>query len=136
MIEINRNPSRKELLVFGVLLGPFCAVIGWLLRDAAPGATRMLWFAAIPVAAAGGLLAACAPEAMRRFYVAWMIAVYPIGWVVSHVIMAIVYYAVVTPMGVIMRLFGYNPMRGNVADTYWIKREPTRDTKRYFRHHG
>jgi hypothetical protein len=136
MIEINRNPTRKELVVFGLLLGPFCALVGWLLRDAAPGATRMLWFAAVPVTLVGGALAAFTPELMRRFYVAWMIVVYPIGWTVSHVIMAIVYYVVLTPLGFIMRLSGYDPMRQRIesdATTYWIKRESTRDPKRYFR---
>jgi len=136
MIEINRNPTRKELLVFGILLGPLCAVVAWLLRDAAPGVTRTLWLAAVPVALVGGTLAALKPELMRRFYVAWMVAVYPIGWTVSHVVMAIVYYGVITPLGLIMRLVGYDPMRRQAdsdVTTYWIKREPTRDPKRSFR---
>ena len=47
--------------------------------------------------------------------------------VISPVVLAILFYVVVTPMGLIMRAVGKDPLRlkREVSDpSYWIKREP------------
>ena len=46
--------------------------------------------------------------------------------IVSPVVLAFLFYAVVTPMGALMRAFGKDSMRlrRRGADSYWIKREP------------
>lgn len=47
--------------------------------------------------------------------------------VVTPIVMALLFYAVVTPMGVAMRLMGKDPMRlkrDPAAKTYWIERKP------------
>jgi len=56
--------------------------------------------------------------------------------VVSFVILAAIYYAVLTPIGLLMRLVGYDPMcrrRDANAASYWTSREPVDDVRRYFR---
>ena len=50
------------------------------------------------------------PNVRRLLYLGWMRVFYPIGWVVSHLLLAIVYYLVLTPIGLVMRLFGGDPM--------------------------
>jgi hypothetical protein len=43
---------------------------------------------------------------------------------------------VITPIGVIMRVCGYDPMQRRCdrnAETYWKRRENQDDTKRYFK---
>jgi hypothetical protein len=65
-----------------------------------------------------------------------MYAAYPIGWVVSHVLLALIYFGVLTPIGRIMAVCGYDPMErrfDRAASSYWIEREPNRDASRYFR---
>ena len=47
--------------------------------------------------------------------------------VISPVVLAILFYVVVTPMGLIMRAFGKDPLRlkREVSDpSYWIRRDP------------
>ncbi len=47
--------------------------------------------------------------------------------VVSPVVLGLVFYLCITPIGFLMRLFGKDPMRLRLepeADTYWIHREP------------
>jgi hypothetical protein len=57
--------------------------------------------------------------------------------VVSHVVLAIVYYLVVTPIGLVMRLVGYDAMKRRFdgeATTYWVHRpDNAADAKSYFR---
>ena len=135
MIEINRNPSWKELRVFGgVLLPLFLLLVGgfigtktsrweWLFYIGLPG---------IPIAAVGWIR----PRLLRRLYVGWMFAVWPIGIVVSHVLLGIIYYLVVTPIGLVLRLMGRDAMCRRFdpkARTYWVRREAVTDMKRYYK---
>ena len=56
-------------------------------------------------------------------YVGWMDASWPMGWVFSHVLLGVTYYLVITPIGLILRLLGKDPMRRRFdreAKTYWI----------------
>ena len=51
-------------------------------------------------------------------------------------LLAAIYYLVITPIGVIMRVCGYDPMQRRYdrnAKTYWKRRENQDDTKRYFK---
>ena len=51
-----------------------------------------------------------------------------LGWINTRIILGLVYYGLVTPMGVMMRLLGRDPMRRRfepAANTYRVPR-PTR----------
>ncbi|GAG37655.1 unnamed protein product, partial [marine sediment metagenome] len=53
-----------------------------------------------------------------------------------HLILAIVYYFVLTPIGLCMRLVGYDPMNRRFdrnTQTYWTPSETNNDIKAYFR---
>ena len=134
LIEINKNPSQRELKWFGVLLAVFFAVVAGLLwwRVSEPTA-------AVVVLGLGLVLVvvyAAFPGLRRWVFLGWMYAALPIGWVVSHVLLGIIFYLIMTPIGLTMRLLGYDPMlrrfdRG--ADTYWVRRDRESDARRYFR---
>ena len=60
----------------------------------------------------------------------------PIGWTVSHVVVSIVFYLVMTPIGLIMRMVGHDPMCRHLdpnASSYWMAYNPKADSARYFR---
>jgi hypothetical protein len=134
VIDLNLNPTKKELRVFGLCALAFLTLVGWIVfrrtGSIPAGAT---------VAGAGLVCAALAltvPQALRPLWVVLMVVNYPIGWVVTHVVMALIFYLVVTPVGVIMRLTGRDPMeRGfdRAAKTYWKPRRMEHDPARYFR---
>lgn len=76
------------------------------------------------------------PGFARAVYVGWMFAAEPIGWTISHAILGIVFYLVITPIGLVVRLLGNDPMCRKLdpsAATYWIPRKPVEDVKRYYR---
>jgi ABC-type uncharacterized transport system permease subunit len=110
MLPINRNPSARDLRGFARLWFPlFVAFVGIMLWWRLDAAT-----AAVSVWVAGGLLAvgvlASAPLA-RRVFVGLQIVTYPIGLVVSTVALAVLFYLVFTPIGLVMRLAGRDPLR-------------------------
>ena len=78
----------------------------------------------------------CLPSIAGRVFLCLITAAEPIGWTISHVILGLVYYLVMTPTGALMKLFSYDPMNRRIdrqADTYWIDHDTADETERYFR---
>ena len=128
------DPSRKDLRLFAGLQFAFFGILClFVFRDRFPtGILIGLMGVSFGVALVGLIW----PLAIRPIYVAWMVAVFPIGWTISHLCMAIVYYAVVTPIGLYRRLTTGDPLQRQFErekTTYWIRREIPRKSTRYFR---
>jgi hypothetical protein len=135
IVQINRDPSRRQLNQFGFVWLGFVVlfgVIAWF-KLGSPGLARGLWLAAVVVPVIGWLV----PVFMRLVFVGMSYLAWPIGFVVSHIVLAAVYYLVLTPIGLIMRLFGYDPMRRGFdreAASYWVERPAAAaEPRRYFR---
>ena len=133
-VEINKNPSRRDLLIFGLLFVAFAGILGavaqW--RWHAPTVARGIW-AIGAVISLGYFLV---PPLRRPIYLGWVYLTFPIGFVVSHILLAIVFYAVVTPIGLILRLLGRDPMKRKFdpsQKSYWIPIDPDPAPERYFR---
>jgi hypothetical protein len=134
LVELRTDPSKKELAWFGLLLLAFLGVVG-LLAWRATGTIavpRYIWGAGVALA----LMYYAVPPLRRPMFVAWMYAAYPIGWVVSHILLAVIFFGILTPIGRLMALFGYDPMArrfDRTAASYWTERERNRDASTYFR---
>jgi len=134
MIEKNREPTSRDLRVFGLLLPAFSCLLGGLAfwRFDAPRAAMGIASAGLTVT----LLYAALPPLRRFIYLGWMKVTYPIGWTISHIALAAVFYLVITPIGLLMRLFGRDPMQRRLlpkATTYWVPRASDADASRIFR---
>jgi hypothetical protein len=69
-------------------------------------------------------------------YVVLTVLAFPIGFVLSHVLMASIYYLVITPIGLVFRLVGRDAMGKKLdpaAKTYWHDRGPARPAASYFK---
>ena len=144
LIEVNWNPSRKVCREFGaatfVVFGALGAwalarhrIFGFGLPASAAEITGSVLIAA---AVACGALAALAPRLLHWPYVVLTVLVLPIGIVVSHVIVAALFYLLFTPVALFFRLIGRDLMHRRFepsAETYWTKRKQTTDVKRYLR---
>ena len=135
LIEIKRDPTPREVRQFALLALPaFCLLLAGvaLVRYGSWTAAVLLTIAAI-VSAVLGLLR---PRWMRTALIGWMWTAWPIGWVVSHLLMAIIYYLAIAPIGLIMRALGRDPLERRFdrnAATYWTRRDQEIDSDRYFR---
>lgn len=113
-----REPSDRSfgLSVGGILLGLSLVPV---LRHHRP---PVLW-----MGIAGALLmviGAAAPAALRPLKRAWLLAGHLMGLVASPVVLGILFYLVITPCGLLMRLFGGDALRLRPTgeQTYWSKR--------------
>lgn len=134
MIQLNLNPSDRDLRTFGLLLGVFSPTLGWLIcrRFALPTP----WVGLAIVCATLIVTSLTVPHLLRWVYIVWNTAVFPIGWIVSHLVLAVVYWGVMTPIGLVLRALGKDPMQRGFdgqATTYWRRRIPRSDPKSYFR---
>ena len=134
LTELNLNPSKKDLKWFGLMMGLFFGVLGGLCwwKFSAPNAARTLWV----IGTVSTAIYYAVPRIRWWVFAGWMVAAYPIGWVLSHVLLAGVYYLVVTPIGLIMRAVGRDPLQRKFdrdAKTYWVEHRTETDPSRYFR---
>jgi hypothetical protein len=135
LVRINRHPSARQLKQFGFVWLGFVTLFGALawFKAGSPTTAVVLWVLAVVVPIVGWL----APPFMRAVFVGMSYAAWPVGFVVSHVVLALVYYLVLTPIGFVMRAVGYDSMKRRTEPgmaTFWVERPPDeRGTKRYFR---
>ena len=134
LIRVDRNPSPRKLAMFAIAwllaLGILGAIV--LMKTDSLQAAVAVWAAALLLAAICRIVTGLT----RVLYLGVVYATLPIGLVVSPVVLAVVYYLVLTPTGLLMRLFGYDPMHRRFdpdAQTYWLPCEQDEDVGRYFR---
>jgi len=134
LVELKRDASAAETRRFALFALPaFClllaAIAGWRFGSAT--------FATVFIAAGAMsiVLSLFAPGLMRGLLLAWLWVTFPVGWLVAHLVLAVIYFLLITPIGLVMRIVGRDPLRKKFdreADSYWMPRKPA-DESRYFR---
>jgi hypothetical protein len=132
--DIDRNPSPKTLRQFAALGALFfggSALWQGLVRAHGGLATSLgslaLLFAVVGLAQ---------PTALRFIYVGWMILAFPIGWTVSQLMLATLFFGLFTPLSLIFNLIGRDPLnrrRHPPVTTYWTPKPAPDNLRRYFK---
>ncbi len=108
-VQLMMNHSDgKQLRKFGLMVGSiFCAIGLWpaIIRNENP----RLWALAIGVALL--IPSLIMPRSLGPVYRVWMTAGEALGWINTRILLGVVFYGIITPMGLIMRLLGHDPMR-------------------------
>ena len=119
-MDPNRGISKKELREFAFLVGGAFvafAVIAFV-RHKQPLTYRSLTSIGVALAIAGAI----APRTLSPVYSGWMRFAVLLSKVTTPIFMGIVYFAILTPIGIGMRLFGRNPIGATQSGTSWISR--------------
>ena len=117
--DVQGSSNRSFGLVFAVVF----AIVG-IFPFAFGGAIR-LW--SLAVAALFLVLALAAPAILAPLNRLWLKFGLLLHRVVNPVVLGIMFFAVITPTGLLMRLFGKDPLRlkfDKSVKSYWITREP------------
>ena len=110
MIAIQWNPSTKQLRQFaGIWFPAFCALVGWSIghKTGHWSEVEIGWVLA-GLLSVGGLVL---PALIRPIFVGLILLTFPIGWVVSHLLLGLIFYGVVTPIGLILKISGHDPLQ-------------------------
>jgi MFS family permease len=143
MIEIDWRPDDRTLRQFGViaLFGfSFLAAIAWwelLVFSFGLGEARPIVAGVFAVLAGlSALFSLVAPRANLPIYLGLTVVAYPIGFVLSYLIMGFLFFVMITPVGLFFRLTGYDPLQRRFdrgATTYWTDPRPRRAKESFFR---
>jgi hypothetical protein len=121
---MQNNTDNKQLRSFGLTVGGVFLVLGlWpvVFRNEGPR-----WWAVI----LAGLLVVPAlvfPRSLSWIYKWWMALGHIMGWINTRIILGVVFYFIVTPIGIIRRFLGKDPMGKQIRtdmNTYRIIRKP------------
>jgi hypothetical protein len=126
--RLTPQEGRKFGLTVGGAFLLFGAISRWRGHDTAPYVLFSLGGALVT----GGVLI---PGALGPVFRAWMGLAHLLSRVTTPLFMGLVYFGVFTPMGVIMRVFGRNPVKHQPkGDSYWVARTPHADPAESMRH--
>lgn len=109
MFEPKGPTTRSQLRVFSACCVVLGAVLAWPVARAGWPPQRTLEWAGLAFVAVGvGGLAI--PDAVRPVYLGAMVVTRPIGFVVAQVLLALLYFLVLTPLALVLRLTGHDPL--------------------------
>ena len=104
---------------FGLVVGTVFALLGawWVYRGKFEWAAPVL----LCVGAALVLLGLVLPRALVLPNRGWMALASVLGYVMTRVVLALVFFLLVTPIGVVKRLTGWDPLgrRARRGESYW-----------------
>jgi hypothetical protein len=101
--DIPWRPKTQILRQFSGLWLLFFAAVGWLYWwEHRP----LLGGCLLGAALALGLAGLVYPTVMRPIFVGWLVVVFPIGWLVLHLALVVIYFGVMTPLAAWFRWRG------------------------------
>jgi hypothetical protein len=121
--RLDTSPAALRKAAFG-LGGVLLLLAAWLLFRHRGPETR------IGLAGAGALLVlagALVPARLRTAYLGWMALALALGWVMSRVVLTLVFAVVLTPLALLARLTGKRFLAlepDPTASSYWARRKP------------
>jgi len=134
LVSLNLKPSKKLLRSFGLIGLCMCSVIGLLLLGLGkiPPKGLVIFFL---IGLAMFVLSRVSTALIKPLYLAMVILTFPVGWIISHLVMGLFFYAVVTPIALLFKIIGRDPLCRKFdqqADTYWIPYKHKRPARDYF----
>jgi hypothetical protein len=76
------------------------------------------------------------PRWLAPFFTAAIIVTFPLAWIVSLAVLALMFYGLLTPLAVLFRLFGRDALNRRPRpeqDSYWQEKPAANDPGRYLR---
>jgi hypothetical protein len=121
-LDTGRRPLRSFGLLVGAVLTGLGALVGWRSAGGVPPLAYVLAGAGAALLLAGLTV----PALLRPLYRAWMGLALVLGYVMTRVLLTLVFFLLVVPIGLGMRWTGKDPLQrkwDRKAPTYWIRRE-------------
>jgi hypothetical protein len=130
--HINWRPDRAELRRFALAMLIGFAVLGMLAawRAGGLGANALaLWLIGLALATS-----ACLPGLGRFVYLLVYLPTSVIGYVVSNVVLTLIFFFVFMPLGLLLRLLGYDLLQLNVkrGQSNWQRRGEVKQADSYY----
>lgn len=135
LIEVNWSPDKNQLRSFGLFALIAVVVISPLLYFIK--GVSVYW---VGIVFGAGLIVFLSSrfclKITKALYLILITVTMPIGFAVSFMLLAIFYFLLLTPLGLLFRLMGRDPLQRKSnpkAKSYWVAHRPPERLDRYFR---
>jgi Saxitoxin biosynthesis operon protein SxtJ len=131
--DVVRKPSGRHLRQFaGLWLVVFLAMAGWRAVQGRPDTTAAVIAGLAVLVGVAGLLA---PALVRPIYAGWMVAAFPIGWTVSRLALAFIFFVIFAPLAWVFRRTGRDALhrRRPGGTTLWVEKIQPESAREYLR---
>lgn len=117
---VSARLSPAEGRKFGLLVGGAFLVLGVLLWRRTHFAAAVIALVLASILIIGGL---AVPARLGPIYRGWMALAMAISKVTTPIFMGVIFFLVLTPTGLLVRLFGHRPLsRSRGVKTFWQSR--------------
>lgn len=119
------QPDKRQLRIFGLMFSGIVATIFGIALPLLLDRPSPVWPWIITVVMV--LFVLVAPRLLIYIYRPWLKFGAIAGWINTRIILFIMFYGLITPTGLIMRLFGSDPLRKRFepdSDSYRITNQP------------
>tara|TARA_B100000965_G_scaffold400332_1_gene422038 strand:+ start:64 stop:474 length:411 start_codon:yes stop_codon:yes gene_type:complete len=117
----NIKTTNKDIRSFGITIGIILFIISSLLFYYDKSSYQMIAYVG------GGFigLGIIIPILLKPIYILWMTFAVILGWVMTRVILSLVFYFIITPISFVTRLFGedFLSLKRIDSNSYWNKRD-------------
>ncbi len=139
LVKLNWKPSPKELRQFGAIFGIGFLLIGlakyfWIWnrlfeRDEKLGTILILTGVVV------GAIGLTGTKLALPFYWFWIGIAFILGNIMSRIVITLIYYGVITPMGLVARLSGRDKLqlKKRAVQSYWQDISLPSDPEKYKR---
>jgi polyferredoxin len=143
LVQLNFRPDSRQLRQFGFIaiaaFGLLGASISWKggffgfgFGEAARSIAVGLWV----LGAVCAFLSVVWPQGNRPLFVALSLLAFPMGFVLSHLVLGVLFFGVLTPVGLLFRLLGHDPLHRDFErdrKSYWVDLPEPTGRRDYFR---
>ena len=122
--DLNINPDEKMLREFGLF-----SLFGFGIMGLVSALKWELWqlsFGLWGLAVFSFLFSFIQPKVLRPLFVLLMVVAFPVGFVISNVILALLFCAVFTPLALFFKIIGRDALNRKIdpnAASYWVVRD-------------
>ena len=114
--------GKKDLRSFGVTIGIILLLVaGFLFYREKESFQTFLYIAGVFIG-----LALILPSMLKPIYIVWMTFAVILGWFMTRVILSLLFYVIITPIGLVLRIFGKDFLelkKQAVQGSYWNQRD-------------
>ena len=124
--EIKNIPnSNKDIRSFGITIGIILFIISGLLMYYNKEIYQVIGIIALTFIGLGLII----PVVLKPFYFVWMTFAAILGWIMTRVILSLVFYLIITPIGLLARLLGedFLALKKTESDSHWNYRDSTKE---------
>ena len=114
----NIRKDNKAIRDFGILIGFILLIIAGILFYKERESYELIILLGVAFIGLGLVM----PNILKPFYLVWMIFATILGWIMTRVILSLLFYIIVTPIGLIPRFFGkqFLELRWDKSkESYW-----------------